>query len=473
MSRKTEPTAPYSLRRRLLVAMFTAFFVIISVISVGLLSYARRAADRTYDFLLEGSAIAILERVSQTQDGIFVDLPPSALEILELATDDLVFYRIFQSDGETLTGDNDLPLPDHFRAEPQHIFFDALYHGEEARFVLQSKMVVGAAAKHWIGVEVGQTRLGRNLLQSDLFNNGMLGLTGIALVGMIFVRLGISLAMRPLSGIENNLASRDPSDLAPLSAKPPREVQGLIDAINGFMRRLDANRDNTQSFIADVSHQIRTSLATLRGQLELALDKKHAGDAREWIGKASDQTARTIHLTNQLLSHAMVIHRADSQSSELIDVLEVAKNVLEEAVCLDANQKAEFEFDGSKYSGGHAISGDAISLHEALRNLIDNALKHGGPEPVVRMTVRDARLQGKVAAIAIAVCDNGPGILAAERENVLQRFYTLGDRSNSGLGLAIVKAVVDSHGGTLELGKAVGGGLAATITLPLKNGGTT
>lgn len=459
-------SAPYSLRRRLFVAMLTGFFLIISVAAFGLWDYARRSADRTYDFLLDGSAIAILERVSFSQEGVSVDFPPAALEILGLADQDRVFYRIFDATGTTLTGSDDLPLPPQFKPEPQHRLFDAAYRGEEARFVIQSKYLVADSTRQWIGVEVGQTRIGRDSMQKSLFLNGLLGLTGIAVVGLIFGRAGISLAMRPLIGIEADLDRRDPSDLTPINAKPPREVEALIMAINGFMRRLDASRSNAQSFIADVAHQIRTSLSTLSGQLELASAQGDGEQVRTSVKKASAQAAKTIHLTNQLLSHAMVVHRADQLMTDRVDLRDIAREIIEEAVRADGRGVIEFEFDDDGLDKGYTVQGDAISLREAMRNLIDNAIKHVGDGAVVRIVLSNAVNPEGSPAVAFSIEDNGPGIPAGEYDNVVKRFYTIGKHGGSGLGLAIVDTVARSHQGRFRLSRASIGGLKAEIVLP-------
>lgn len=466
MLAKNSRAASYSLRRRLMVAMMAGFIIILGIISIGLWGYARNAANRTYDLLLDGSAIAILERVSMTPDGVNVDFPPSALEILGLAEEDRVFYRIFTGTGETLTGDPALPLPEGYEAGQDGRFFDADYSGEKVRFITRGRHVPGPSQPQWIDVQIGQTRAARDAMQRDLFSKGLLGLTALAFIGLVFVRIGISLAMRPLSGIEADIRGREPSDLAPLRAVPPREVESLINSINAFMRRLETSKDNAQNFIADVAHQMRTSLSSLRGQLELAVEQGDPEAARSRLEKAREQAARTIRLTNQLLSHAMVIHRAESRPRERVDLVALVKSVLEETIRNEIDEAVEFEFSMDDDRGhGMTIAGDAVALREALRNVIDNALKHGKDGAVVRLELRDRELEG-APAIAIAVEDNGPGIAPREYDNVVRRFYTLGGKGDTGIGLAIVKAVIESHDGRLEFKEAAGGGLRVEMILP-------
>lgn len=455
----------YSLRRRLTVAMMIGFIVILAVVSVGLWSYARNAANSTYDLLLDGASIAVLERVSMAPDGVAVDFPPSALEILGLAQEDRVFYRIFNGRGETLTGSPDLPLPENDRQGLRDRFFDVVHGGETVRFIIRGRPVPGPAQPQWINVQIGQTRAARDALQWELFTNGLIGLTALAVIGLIFVRIGINMALRPLSGIEADIRDREPSDLDPLKATPPREVESLINAINAFMRRLGTSKDNAQTFIADVAHQMRTSLSSLRGQIDLAAEQEDPEAARERLHKAADQVARTIRLTNQLLSHAMVIHRADSRVRDRVDLADLVKSALEEIIREETDANIDYEFSKLDGAGPMEIAGDAVALREALRNVLDNARKHGGVGGIVKIELTGRQLNGE-PAVVIAVEDDGPGIAPEEYENVVKRFYALGGKGDSGIGLAIVKAVVEGHEGRLTLGRACGGGLRVEMILP-------
>ncbi len=449
--------------------MLVGFFFILCVIAIGMWNYARDTANRTYDLLLDGSVIAILERIKATEKGIIVDFPPSALEILALAADDRVFYRIFDVAGNTITGEDGLPLPENFEPKEFHQFFDEEFSGAAFRFVVQAKELVGPAGPVQVNVQVGHTKQARNFIHNDLFSKGMIGLGVLAVAGMIFVRLGINLAMRPLAGIEEDISRRAPTDLEPLSSEPPREIAGLISAINGFMRRLDTSRDNAQTFIADVAHQVRTSLTAVSGQLERTLNRSDPHAVRQGLEKASSQTARTIHLTNQLLSHAMIVHRADVRPNETIDLVSLATSILEEVVRPDKNEGIDFEFEFSGCRIGRKITGDRISLREALRNLVDNAVTYSRPNAHICLELRDASFQGK-PVVALCVNDDGPGIPEESRGKVVERFYTLGNHHGSGLGLAIADAVAKVHGGVLELSESPFGGLRAALILPIDQG---
>lgn len=464
--------APYSLRRRLTSAMGAGFFAIVTVLSLALWTYTRDSANRTYDLLLAGSAIAILERISPTPEGLIVDIPSSALEIVGLAETDRVFYRIFRQNGETLTGEPDLPLPGNHDIPVEPVFFDAAYSGETVRFVLQGKLVIGVSGPEWLLVQLGQTRIARDALQFDLFSKGLAGLVAIALIGLLFMRYSISRAMAPLAGIEADIRQRQPTDMTPLNALPPREVEGLIAAINDFMRRLETSKEHAQSFIADVAHQMRTSLAALQGQLQLATEQNDPQAMKLRLERAYDQSTRTIRMTNQLLSHAMVIHRGVDRPTEVVDMLPLIRSCVEEMLRDPATSDIEITVHRDGLDPSEAkITGDPVALREALRNLLDNAVRHGPPQNHIEIILETACREDR-PVLCVSVEDAGPGIPVDQRAAVLERFFSLNRKGGgSGIGLSIVSAVAKSHGGDVTLTESRHGGLHVQMELPRKRSG--
>lgn len=470
IQRNNKAKAAYSLRLRLTSAMAAGFMLILSILSIALWNYAISAANKTYDLLLEGSAISILGRVSSNDDGISVDFPPSALEMLGLAEYDRVFYHIFTADGKTITGDPNLPLPPSQTDPVSAVYFDDNYTQAPVRFVTQGKYVAGADAPQLVFVQVGQTYIGRDNHKNDLFYRGMLLLGILAVAGVLFARVAINIALKPLSGIVADIESREPSDLRALKASPPREIAGLISAINGFMRRLDTSKDNAQIFIADVAHQMRTSLSALKGQLEFADEQSSPEALKEHVGKANTQARKTIDLTNQLLAHAMVIHRADAQVKSKVNLVDLISDAIEEHIRQGTGTDLEFEFGQNSAKKDLNITGDAILLREALRNLINNVEVHAGKGSSIHFSVEETGSGNEY--ITLIVEDNGPGIAPDQRETAMERFSKHGDTAGSGLGLAIIKASIDAHHGQVNLSERIGGGLRVEILLPKSTGGS-
>lgn len=454
--------------------MAAVFMAILVVVAAGLWSYAREAANRSYDRLLRSAALAILERCYLDEGEIRVDLPWSALETLGLAENDRVFYRIYTDSGETITGTPDLPFAREWRAEDVPVFRDGRFSGEKVRFLLQSRLLTGDQTAKRVIVELAQTRLARSELEQDLFWRGFALALFITLVGLSFVWIAISRALHPLIHIERDLRRRDAADFTPLPPARPREIASLVGSINGYIARLKNNLDHSRVFIADVTHQIRTALSALQGQLELASEESDPARMAERLGKAERQSRQTIRLTNQLLSHAMVIHRGDHHALAPVRLVPVLRESLESMVREHLKSRIEFTASidpglecrssgaVSDESAPDSITGDPVSLREALRNMIDNAIRHGPADNRITLSLLD-----RDTHIALSVEDAGPGIPESAREQALERFYSsLPGGEGSGLGLSIVQEVARSHQAALTLAESADGGLAITLLLP-------
>lgn len=442
-----------------MAAGFSALLIIISVL---IWSYARTAADRTYDLLLAGATLAILDRVTFDTDGPTVDLPQSAMDTLSLAPEDRVIYRVFAPEYGELTGTPDLPLPDDDTPSTDVRFYDAEL-SEAFRFAIQGRQLTNATGRNWVVVQVGQTLRARKAQQSELFRYGISWLAGVSLLGLLFVWLAIRAALHPLRELQGTLAARTASDLSPLEGHPPREIYGLFTAINTFIAQLARSRALSELFIADVAHQTRTSLSAVKGQLDLAQDAQDEAHLRERLVRAQKQSNSTIHLTNQLLANAMVSHRSDKALLAPIDLRALVRRTLADLLRERRLRDVTLSFDDNTSSDiVPFINGDEVSIREAIRNLVDNAVRHGGPENTIVI-----RLAIEGEEVVLVASDAGPGIPPEKRALATERFRSLNtETAGSGLGLAIVRSVIEGHDGRMILGSSRLGGLRVALHFP-------
>lgn len=454
----TDPRTSGSIRHTLWLYLgaFLALFAV--ALLFGARAYGQRAANRSYDHLLVSSALSIIDSVALVEAQWQVDLPYAALDLLAMAPEDRVFYRVSDARDQTVTGYADLPLPPHAPSDRPQLF-DALYSGEQVRFVVVARRVSSPSAQGEVRVQVGQTRRAREALAQDMVTRALLAIAVLSLLSLALVGLGVHRALRPLVRMERELARREPSDLKPLDASVPREMDKMVGALNHFMGRLQGSNETLRAFMAEAAHQMRTPLAALRAQAQLALDEEDPEDMRRSLRAIERNATHMSRLLNQLLSDASVIHRANLQRFAPVDLAETVHQALHEALP-QALPAPRVQLAVSAQAAW--IHGDALLLREAIKNLIDNALKYGG----------DGALQVALTEEAqhwvLTIADHGPGIAAADAERVFERFAR-GEGAaagGAGLGLAIVKRVVDSHGGQIDLSNRVGGGLVATIRLP-------
>ncbi|MBT9369875.1 sensor histidine kinase [Rhizobium sp. CSW-27] len=398
--------------------------------------YARAAADVAYDRLLLGAAFQMSESLAVADGSLRFILPPSAFELLGLAERDRIFYRVIDPAGVTLTGykalaaDTDVSLS---RSGP--VFGSDTFMGEQVRTVTVAHAMTMPAGPGWAYVVVAQTVEAREALASELTTRATLLVALMSLLALVGTALAVRYSLRPVDELAAALRQREPQDLTPLAISVPQEISPFVTAINYFITRLDERVKLLQRYIADSAHQIRTPLTALSAQVSLIDEQKLAPQDRRHLQRVQDRTAELAALTNQLLNHAMVIHRFDSIQLAPISLNDVARMAFRNAVPITIDPDMVVSFEAADED--LMAMGDVLSLREAIVNVIDNALRHGA---VARLEVR-VRRAGSFGRIE--VIDDGPGIRAADWPNVISRFYSRSSdaRGPSGLGFAIASEV--------------------------------
>jgi len=304
-----------------------------AILMSGAWFYARAAADDAYDRLLLGAAIQMMEGLAVEEGAFAVNLPSSAFELLGLAGRDRIFYRVTDPSGRTLTGYEDLaPDVDLTKTGPGPVFLNLRYRGEPLRVVVAGRAISDPAMSGWAHVVVAQTTQARQALASELTTRALVMvviMSGLALIG---TALAVRYSLRPVAVLGETLASRDPQDLTPLAVTVPRELSPFVASINHFVRRLDERVKLLQRFIADSAHQIRTPLTALSAQVSLINEDNLSDSDRRHLERVRNRAGELARFTNQLLNHAMVIHRFDSAQLLPLDLTRVARKAFRAAV---------------------------------------------------------------------------------------------------------------------------------------------
>ncbi|MCZ4280226.1 sensor histidine kinase N-terminal domain-containing protein [Kiloniella laminariae] len=436
-----------SLRRRLLLWLMGALALISLLMLFDVHSSANKAANKAYDRVLLGSALAIAERVVIVGDELEVDVPYVALEMLTSAAQDRVFYQISGPGGSFITGYNDLPSVPHEEdlASEEPVFFDAEYRGDKIRVGAISRHLSSPRLSARFTVMVAETLEARNILIREMVTGALIRQLILILVAGVVLWIGIGWGLKPLLRLEAALNRRTPHDLRPIEHEVPREVRHLIEAINDLMYRLGASLGAMQRFTSNAAHQLRTPLAAIQTQAELAIDELDPKEQRKRLEHLSRSTRQTSRLVNQLLSLARAHQGKQNFLNDVIDLkqlsIEVTTNLVPQAVARDID--LGFECPDASFK----IMGNRDLIIEALKNLIDNALRYCPPGAAVTVG-----LEAMDKQILLSVDDNGPGIPEEERTRVFERFYrTPGqDDEGCGLGLPIVKEIMEQHGGQVE-----------------------
>ena len=310
-------------------------------------------------------------------------------------------------------------------------------------------------------IQVAQPRQIRQRLAADA------ALRSIAPLGLVAPLLALAIwwlvaqTLRPLETVAADVRRRDVGTLAALPvAGLPDEVAPLVQALNVLLARLDHSLDMQRAFVADAAHELRSPLTALKlqmGLLERAPDAEARREATVALAQGIDRAAR---LVEQLLALARHEPGAPPLAVVPLDLAEVARTALADTVPQALARGTSITLQADRPVPLH---GDATALALLVRNLVDNALRHGPPGSTVEVGV-DVGPAGPW----VQVDDAGPGIPAADRERVFDRFYRRapGETEGSGLGLAIVRGIAEQHGARVTLGESHLGGVRATVQFP-------
>jgi two-component system OmpR family sensor kinase/two-component system sensor histidine kinase QseC len=288
-------------------------------------------------------------------------------------------------------------------------------------------------------------------------------------VMIVFVAWTVGRGLLPLRRLTADIQRRDARSLTPLATDNlPREIDPLVAELNRLLARLREAFAVQRNFIADAAHELRSPLTALRLQLQL-LDR--APDLDAWVdarARLGDAIERAIHLAEQLLALARSDPQQGAVELELLDLASVAAEGIKDTHVLAAARDIDL---GLQAQPGALVRADRESLRILVRNLLDNAVRYTPIGGAV-----DVRCRPTAGGALLEVVDDGPGIAAADRERVFDRFYRRAARqeSGTGLGLAIVKAIAERHGALVTLddaddaarGQPPGPGLRVAVRFP-------
>lgn len=455
---------PSTLRRQLIVWLAVPLAVLWSISTLVDYDIANRFVTSAYDRSLLDSAIDIGKQIKLEGGRIHADLPDVVLEMLVTGEPGKFYYLITGPEGEHIAGHQGLPPPPEPEADKVS-YYDAEYLGKPVRIAALSLPLEGDRNKGMVLIQTAETVTGRTDFARQIMLRMMLPQVVLILLAAFAVWYAVGRGLSQLTELQREIAHRSHRDLSALpEEQTPLEVRPLIHAMNELLERLSRALAAQQRFIADAAHQLRTPLAGIKTQTELALRQAHSAEAQSTLRQLQTATEQTTRLINQLLSLARAEPGAERvRATEKLDLARLARDTTTEWVPRALARDIDLGFDSPLAAA--RIEGDSFLLKEMLNNLLDNAIRYTqtGGQVTVRVTPN-------TSDIVLSVEDNGPGVPVAERERAFERFHrVLGTGvEGCGLGLAIVREIAQSHGGDAHLASgAHGAGTVVRITLPL------
>ena len=418
---------------------------------------AQSIAGKPFDRALEYNVQALAQLVTVQGQRASFNLPQPAREILRADDSDQVYYQVLGSRGELLSGERDFPQPpeDEKPTPGETRLRDDEIRGLEVR-VAYTWVKLDLPGAQPALVQVAETREKRSVLATEIIKGVMLPQLAILPVAVLLVWLALVRGIKPLSELEERIRQRKPDDLSPLDEKVvPLEVAPLVSSVNDLLTRLKNSIATQKRFLADAAHQLKTPLAGLRMQADLAQrEQMNTEQLKQSLAQIGRSSMRATHTVNQLLSLA----RAETSGKALVrqpcDLAALAIEAVQDTVPRAMDKHIDLGYDGAEPGSGVTLQGNPTLLKEMVRNLLDNAVNYT-PSSAQQPGVVTARVLADPfsGAQVLQVEDTGPGIPEAERELVFQPFYrALGTNvDGSGLGLPIVLEIARQHGATVEI----------------------
>ena len=454
-----------SLHRQLLLWLLLPQIVLWGVAAFGAYRVASRHADELVDASLLQAARALARQIRPTASGLFVDLPRSAQDILSVNPadpDERVIYMVSSPPGQLLLGDARMPAPPGAPRLNEPVFFDATVPEPMRVVSLDLQLAAAGAPDSALRVQIARSSAPRELLARRMLLDTALPLSLLIALMSMGVWAGIRKGLKPLAELQQQMEGRraDALDPVQLQAAPP-EVRALAGAVNELLGQVQHSLATQRRFISDAAHQLRTPLAGLKSQAELALEATSDPALRQRLERVRESAVRSARLVSQLLTLARAEPEAvAAQGWAAVDcgrlVREVAADGVPRALAAGCDLGVEVVHEGL------SVQGVEVLLREALINLIDNAVRYAGTGATITVKLRRAGDD-----VWIDVEDNGPGLALDLRERAFERFVRGSAHGEGcGLGLAIVREIAERHGGSAELLPAAPKGCIARLTLP-------
>lgn len=445
---------PMSLRQRLIVMLSVPMVVIVLTSSLIDFNVAQKTAEQTHDQALADTLFDLQTHIRNASDIERLDLSSEAEAMLRSNEPDKLYFAIRDGSGTLLSGDDDLEQFDETLPYGEARFRDGIYLGNPVRIgLLRTKR-----GERDVFISVAETTLRRDASREKMLTALAWPNFAVLFAALAVLYFGVRRGLSPLANVEEEIAKRSVSDLRKIDTKAtPVEIRPMLERLNALFGLLEKSSEMQRRFLADAAHQIKTPLAALQNQVDLAQGEGLFTGNPERIERMQEATERLSHLVNQLLTfaraEASVLRRPEMEEVSLCRIVEESATAFLDAA-LVKNIDLGFEISSA------TVLGVSWMLQEALANLIDNAINYtpGGGNITVRCGV-----EGSVPYLEVE--DDGPGIPEVCRTQVFERFFRIlvNGEPGCGLGLSIVREIADLHGADILLLDSSSGGTRARL----------
>ncbi len=438
-----------SLRRRMLIILLSAFFLV-WMLATGytILNARHRIAEGVDNQLVQAANYLWLRAKRSNDEGEDI---ADALRDMKRGLSRLQSLQFQVWNGETQLMRSPGAPEHHMSTRPG--FSSGQLHDAHWRIFYRVDAVEGLDV-----IVALEDNFSGDVAKLIAFNTTWPILLALPFVG-IAIFFGVNKGLAPLRQLEAQITERSPTQMAPIdAASVPSEVRGIVTSLNALLERLERAIESERRFTANASHELRTPLAAIDMQAQVALKAKN----EEEKGRALKQISSSVNRASRLISQLLTLARLDPEhTTDLLKPTDLKLIVQGEmaAIAGEAHDHGiEIELEAPD---NVMIMGDADSLSIMVRNLLDNAVRYSTKGSKVT-----ALLHTETDGTRLVIKDTGVGVPEDQREKVFDRFYRMvgSASSGAGLGLSIVKRIVDVHEAQISLGgREDRRGLAVTI----------
>jgi len=432
-----------SLRARLTIVILAPLIVI--AILVGLWAYydAQSNAAERFDRSLLSTALAISRDTAVTGGDA---LSEETRDLLRDTSGGAVFYHVYAPDGVFVTGYATPPVPpEHVADDAPQTYYDAVYHDAPVRALRFSQSTSIDGLTGLFTFTVWQRTAVRNGFVQTRTRPVFLIIASLIGALAIIVWFGVARGLAPLIDLEDAIARRSASDLTPIKRRIPQEVTGIVGRFNDLVGELSRTMEAKNAFISDAAHQLRNPIAGVLSLAESVANAKTLAVSKERSEDLLEAARDAGQLANNLLTLERAQARLPQDSKQRFAPLPILQEVSNKAATLAQEQGIAFQ--PVLACGNISLYGDPVMFEQAVLNIINNAMVHGGTH-LKKIALTAHRVADM---LEVSVSDDGKGIAPKDFDRARGRFSQVGPSAGSGLGLPITAAVAEAFGGRIEL----------------------
>ena len=447
-----------SLRVRLFGLILAPLILMAIILGYWRYSAAQKTAEELFDRSLLSAALAISRDVVVSGGDAIL---PSTRDLIRDASGGEVFYHATGPGGIYVTGYAYPPIApkaeDVMIGEP--VYFEAIYREEPVRVLQVTERVTVESLSGNATVTVWQRLADRQAFAALLAARAAALIAGLLATLALVVWFGVKLGLRPLEDLQQAISIRSPDDLSRIKRAVPIEVEGIVQTLNRLFGQVEHSIDAHQAFISDAAHQLRNPAAAVQSMAEAVQSASTENDRAERISELVKAAKSSARVAEQLLSLDRLQQPIQSKAFELLDLRQLV-----ESTCADIGSgvlSQGIDFSVELPEEPVRVRAENLIVSEAIKNLVDNALKHGGGQ----LSAISVVLSKEDDGAAITVTDNGIGLTPEQSPAAFGRFSQVVPSEGSGLGLAIASSAAERFGGRLSINR-VHAGASLTLFIP-------